>query len=232
MLKRSTQRRRAASPMALRRTGSPSSSAVASTMAPKSSTPTTCPVSPSATMASTPGTEVATTGTALRPASIRTPGIPSPRGRLGNTMMSVPCRTSATSPRAPRSSTPAAWAGVANGPLRGPSPTARARNSRPRARRAATTSTKRSGRFWTVKAPTKLTTGSGRLSASAPGWNSSGSRPLGTSTSRPGGTPRTSRHSSRTSTPSAATRSGLRARYRHMVLRPGRCPGGASVPMA
>ncbi len=114
------------------------------------------PVRPSASTVAAPGTGVDTAGRPLSPASMSTPGMPSPVGRLVNTSTSARRRSSGTSEREPRSSTPWAAAGPASGPASGPSPTTMARNERPSARRRPTTSTKRSGCFWGVMAPTKM----------------------------------------------------------------------------
>ena len=62
---------------------------MAASMAGRSSTGTTNPVCPSVTIERTPGTSVATTGRPDRPASMRTPGMPSPAGRLGNKLRRV-----------------------------------------------------------------------------------------------------------------------------------------------
>ncbi len=88
-LKLSSHRARAACPIDERSAASRSSRAVTAVIAATSSTGTMKPVAPSSTTELAPGTEVATTGIPVSPASISTPGIPSPAGRLGKTMTSA-----------------------------------------------------------------------------------------------------------------------------------------------
>ncbi len=121
-LKCSTPRSRAARPSRIRSAPSSTRLAVAATRVSRSSPGTTKPVRSSCTIERTPGTAVATTGRPDRPASISTPGMPSPSGRLGNTMRSARRICSATSDREPSNSTPAFSAGRARASRKGPSP--------------------------------------------------------------------------------------------------------------
>ena len=183
---RSRQRRTAAAAISARRDGDLSSATTASVSAPCSPTGTTAPVSPSTMTVRTPGQSVETIGRPDSPASMSTPGVPSPAGRLGNTKMSLSRMIAGMSSRLPSISTPAAAARGARASASGPSPTTRACTSRPRARAASTMATNRSGPFCSLSAPTKSRVGApaaGRRRRSPPaGWKTSGSRPLGTST--------------------------------------------------
>ena len=137
-----------------------------------------------------------------------TPGMPSPVGRLVNTNTSERRRSSGTSEREPRSSTPWAAARGASVPASGPSPTIRARTARPSARRRRTTSTNRSGCFWGVRAPTKMS-----VASADPGGPDRGRNCRRVSSVRNhdhplGGDPKRPVHSSSTSSPTATTRFG------------------------
>ena len=180
-------RARAETPIAARRSGlSRSSPTTAAIEATESGTIT--PVRPSHSTVVAPGTGVDTAGIPLNPASISTPGMPSPVGRLVNTNTSERRRSSGTSERGPRRSTPWVAAKGASVWASGPSPTMTALTGRPSARSRPTTSMNRSGCFWGVSAPTNMSVASTASAESDRGRNSKGSRPFGIMTAFCGST--------------------------------------------
>ncbi len=215
MLKLAVQCVLAARPIACRSPGSSNRVMAWAAMASRSSTAVMNPVWPSTTMVRAPGTSVAMTGSPDMPASMRTPGMPSPAGRLGKTMRSDRRMRSAMSDRDPSSSTPASVAAPAILSRIGPSPASNDRHRTPLARSIAVSSMKTSGRLPAVRAPTNRRVGSARSGAAGSGWNTSGSRPFGVTVIRAAGTPRRSMHCSRTSSPSAAITSALATRRLH-----------------